>query len=78
MGGKLTRLSDTRWRYETRRRVYYVRQVRAPDEDLSEPGFYWVDGGEGHTGTLTAHSIEQVVAELREGTPLAPPTDPAP
>jgi hypothetical protein len=77
MGGRLTKLSDTRWRYETGRRVYFVRQVKRATEDLSESGLFWVDGGAGHTGTLTADSIEQVADELREGQPI-PRTDDEP
>lgn len=69
MGGRLTKLSDTRWRYESGNRVYYVRQVRAPDEDADEPGRYLVDGGEGHFGALAADSVEEVVDELRRGQP---------
>lgn len=76
MGGKLMRLSDTRWRYATGRRVYYVKQVRAPGEDLAEPGLYWVDGGENHMGQLTAHSIEQATQALNEGQALVAPTQP--
>jgi len=71
MGGRLTKLSDTRWRYETGKRVYYVRQVMAPNGD-SEEGVYWVDGGADHTGTLTADSIERVVEELQEDRPVVP------
>ena len=76
MGEKLMRLSDTRWRYATGRRVYYVKQVRAPDEDRAAPGLYWVDGGENHTGQLTAHSIEQVAEALNEGQTLTLPPQP--
>lgn len=72
MSGRLTQLSDTRWRFETGRRVYYVRQVKAPNEYASEPGLYRVDGGADHTGTLTADSIERVVEELREDQPVVP------
>lgn len=67
--GRLTKLSDTRWRYETGRRVYYVRQVKAPNDDGSESGTYRVDGGPDHFGTLTAESIEQVADELERGRP---------
>lgn len=65
MGGTLTKLSDTRWRYQTGNRVYYIRQVVAPN--AGEWGYYLVDGGDGHTGVLTADSVEQVAVELREG-----------
>jgi hypothetical protein len=74
--GTLTRLSDTRWRYETGRRTYYVRQVRAPNDDVL--GLFWVDGGANHTGTMTAGSIEQVAEALREGQALVQPADPVP
>lgn len=70
MGGRLLKLSDTRWRYETGRRVYFVRQVSSPNEDVLAAGLYWVDGGAGHTGALTAHSIEGVVEALEGGQTL--------
>jgi hypothetical protein len=72
MGGRLTRLSDTRWRYHSGRWVYFIRQVQAPNEYSSQPGLYWVDGGADHTGTVTADSIERVVEELREDRPVVP------
>jgi hypothetical protein len=72
MGGELTKLSETRWRYATARRVYFVRQVRAPDEDREQPGLYRVDGGGGNICVVTADSIEHLAADLRQGQPLAP------
>src|SRR4026207_1842815 len=45
MGGELTKLSETRGRYATGRRVYYIRQMRAPNVDRQELGVYRVDGG---------------------------------
>ena len=66
----LTKLSDTRWQYKLGKRVYYVRLVKAPDEGVLDSGIYWVDGGDNHSGTLTADSIEDALEELREGTLL--------
>lgn len=70
-------MSDTRWRYELGRRVYYVKQAKAPDEDSGEPGTYRVDAGANQKGTLAAHSIEHVAGALDEGQTLVLPTDPA-
>ena len=77
MGGELTKLSETRWRYATARRVYYVRQMKAPDEDRQLPGLYRVDGGGGNVCVVTADSVEQLVGDLRHGQPLAPQENPA-
>jgi hypothetical protein len=71
MGGELTRLSETRWRYATARRVFYVKQLKAPDEDRRELGLYRVDGG-GDVRVVSADSVEQVAYDLRQGQPLAP------
>jgi hypothetical protein len=70
--GRLMRLSDTRWRYDAGRRVYFVKQLRAPDEDTAEPGLYRVDGGEDHAGCVAAHSLEQVLEAIQQGRTLAP------
>jgi len=75
MGGELTKLSETRWQYATSRRVFYVKQVKAPNEDRQEPGLYRVDAGGGSVCLVTAHSIEQIVGDLRHSPP-APKADP--
>jgi hypothetical protein len=78
MGGELSKLSETRWRYATGRRVYYVRQVKRPDEDRQEPGLYQVDGGRGSVCVVTAESIEQVVGDLSQGQLVIPPAESGP
>jgi hypothetical protein len=71
MGGELTKLSETRWRFATARRVYYVRQVKVPDEDRQQPGLYRVDAGGGVVCMVTAGSVELLAEGLRLGEPLA-------
>jgi hypothetical protein len=77
MGGELTRLSETRWRFATARRVYYLKQAKGPNEDTGEPGTYWVDGGSEGVHAVTAGSVEQVTSALAQG--LCPtPNQPSP
>jgi len=64
MRGELTKLSETRWRYATARRGYYVRQLKAPNEDRGEPGRYWVDAGPDGDSVVTADSIDHVFLAL--------------
>lgn len=71
MGGELTKLSETRWRFATARRVYYVRQVKTPDEDRGQPGLYRVDAGGGSVCMVTADSVELLAEGLRQGEPFA-------
>jgi hypothetical protein len=71
MNGELTKLSETRWRYAAGRRVYYIRQAKAPNEDTQEPGLYQIDGGRDNPHWAKAESVEQVADELAR-TPLSP------
>lgn len=75
MSGELTKLSETRWRYATARRVYYVRQMKAPNEDSQEPGRFRVDGGGDDVCIVAAHSVEQLVGDLRQNQSFPAPTD---
>jgi hypothetical protein len=77
MNGELTKLSESRWRYATGRRVYYVRQVKAPNEDRGEPGRYRVDGGGELDYLITADSVEQVLFALGQEVPSLYHLDPA-
>lgn len=72
MSGELTKLSETRWRYATARRVFYVKQLKAPDEDRGVPGLYRVDAGGGDVCVVSVDSIEQVAYDLRQSQPPAP------
>ena len=76
-GQPWARLSETRWRYATARRVYYVKQLKAPDEDRSVPGLYRVNGG-GDVCVVSAGSVEQLASDLRQSQPPATKADPAP
>jgi hypothetical protein len=67
MRGDVVKLSETRWRYATARRVYYVRQVKAPNEDRAEPGRYWVDAGADGDAVVTADSVDNVFLSLDAG-----------
>lgn len=73
MGGELTKLSETRWRYATGQRVYYVRQAKAPNEDLHQLGVYQVDGGGEDVRWVMAESVEQIASELRQAQRPAKP-----
>lgn len=67
----LTKLSDTRWRYATGRRAYYIRQVRAPNADTQEDGLYLVDCGEGDGRWVASYSVERIAGELWQRDPFA-------
>lgn len=73
MGGELTKLSETRWRYATGQRVYYVRQAKAPNEDRHQLGLYQVDGGGEDVRWVMAESVDQILFELRKARPAAKP-----
>ena len=64
MSGELTKLSETRWRYATARRVFYVRQLKAPNEDTGEPGRYCVDAGGDDQYVVTAAALEPLLLDL--------------
>ena len=68
----LTKLSETRWQYSTGRRVFYIRQVKAPNEDLHRLGQYQVDGGRDDLRWVMAESVDQITYELSVAQPAAP------
>ena len=71
MSGELTRLSETRWRYATARRVFYVKQLKAPNEDTGEPGRFWIDAGGDDQYAVTAEALEHLLLDLRHNTHTA-------
>jgi hypothetical protein len=64
MSSELTKLSETRWRYATDRRVFYVKQLKAPNEDTGELGRYRVDAGGDDQYVVTASALEPLLLAL--------------
>lgn len=58
--------------------VYYIKQLRSPDEERYQPGTYRVDGGREGVCTVPADSVEQVAEFLREDQSPNPQPGPAP
>ena len=72
MSGELTRLSETRWRYATARKLFFVKQLKAPNEDTGEPGRFLVDAGGDDRYVVMAHSLEGLLLDLRHETHCPP------
>jgi hypothetical protein len=66
MSAELTKLSETRWRYSAGRRVFYLRQLKSPNEDRRELGIYQVDGGGDDLRCVLADSVEHLVEGLQQ------------